>query len=154
MYGYADASFATNADMTSTNGNMFILNGAAITWNSKRQRTVALSTAEAEYTSMADSAREIVWLRNLYNEIGYGQNGPTELFGDNQSAIGIATNLQYHKRSKHFNIKNHYLWQQIRAEQINLSYCPTDNMMADVLTKALPRAKHQKHTRELGLTEA
>ena len=154
MYGYADASFATNADMTSTNGNMFILNGAAITWNSKRQRTVALSTAEAEYTSMADSTREIVWLRNLYNEIGYGQNGPTELFGDNQSAIGIATNLQYHKRSKHFNIKNHYLRQQIRAEQINLSYCPTDNMTADVLTKALPRAKHQKHTRGLGLIEA
>ena len=49
MYGYADTSFATNADMTSTNRNMFILNGAAITWNSKRQQTVALSTAEAEY---------------------------------------------------------------------------------------------------------
>jgi hypothetical protein len=62
MYGYADASFATNTDMTSTNGHVFILNGAAVTWNSKRQRAVTPSTTEAEYTSMADSAREIVWL--------------------------------------------------------------------------------------------
>jgi hypothetical protein len=56
MYSYTNASFATNANMTSTNGHVFILNGAAITWNSKRQWAVALSTAEAEYTSMADSA--------------------------------------------------------------------------------------------------
>jgi hypothetical protein len=152
MYRYADVSFATNADMTSTNGHVFILNGAAIMWNSKRQRAVALSTAEAEYTLMADSAREIVWLRNLYSEIRYGQNELTKLFGDNQSVIAITTNLQYHTRSKHFNIKYHYLRQQIRAEQISLSYCPTDNMTANVLTKALPRAKHQMHARALSLS--
>ena len=103
---------------------------------------------------MADSARDIVWLCNLYNEIGYGQIGPTELSGDNQSAIKIATNLQYHKRSKHFNIKNHYLRQQIQAGQINLNYCSTENMTADILTKSLPRAKHETHTRGLGLTAA
>ena len=98
----------------------------------KRQCTIALSTAEAEYTSMADTAHKIIWLRTLYNEIGHNQNEATELFGDNQSAIAIATNLQYHKRSKHFKIKNHYLRQQIHAKKIKLSYCPTDKMMADM----------------------
>jgi hypothetical protein len=154
MYSYADASFTTNADMTSTNGHVFILNGAAITWNSKRQRAVVQSTAVAEYTSMADSAREIVWLQNLYSEIGYGQKGPTELFGDNQSAIAITTILQYHKRSKHLDIKNHYLWQQMHTKQISLSYCPTDNMTADVLTKVLPHARHEMHTRGLSRFKA
>jgi hypothetical protein len=79
MYGYADASLTSNEDMSSTNGNVFILNGGAITWNSKRQRTIALSTAEAKYTSMVDAGREIIWLRNLYKEIGHSQNEPTEL---------------------------------------------------------------------------
>ena len=153
VHGYADASFASNEDMSSTNGNVFILNGGAITWSSKRQRTIALSTAEAEYTctSMVDAAREIIWLQNLYNEIGHSQNEVTELFGDNQSAIAIVTNLQYHKRSKHFEIKNHYLRQQIHAEKIKLSYCPTDKMTADILTKALPRARHEQHCQALGL---
>ena len=103
---------------------------------------------------MADAAREIIWLRNLYNEFGHGQNEATELFGDNQSAIAIATNLQYHKRSKHFEIKNHYLRQQIHAEKIRLSYCPTDKMTADILTKALPRARHEQHCQALGLYAA
>ena len=113
-----------------------------------------LSTAEAKYTSMVDTAREIIWLRTLYNEIGHNQNKVTELFGDNQSAIVIATNLQYHKRSKHFEIKNHYLRQQIHAKKIKLSYCPTDKMMADILTKALPHAQHEQHCQALGLYAA
>ena len=140
--------------MSSTNGNVFILNGGATTRSPKRQHTIALSTAEAKYTSMADAAREIIWLQNLYNEIGHSQNEATELFGDNQSAIAIVTNLQYHKRSKHFEIKNHYLRQQIRAEKIRLSYCPTDKMTADILTKALPRARHEQHCQALGLYAA
>jgi hypothetical protein len=103
---------------------------------------------------MADAGCKIIWLRNLYNEIGHSQNEATELFGDNQLAIAIATNLQYHKRSKHFKIKNHHLRQQIRAEKIKLSYCPTATMTADILTKALPRARHEEHCRALGLHAA
>jgi len=154
LYGYADASFATNSDRSSTSGHVFLLNKGAITWGSRKQRIIALSTAEAEYSAMAEAGRRLTWLRNLYYEIGYTQNEPTVLYADNQSAIAIATNLQYHQRSMHFPICQHYIRQKIRDGDARLEYCTTNEMTADIFTKALPRIKHTQHTQTLGLNAA
>jgi hypothetical protein len=97
FHGYTDASFASNHDLTSTSGNVFILNGGAIAWSSKKEITPALSTTEAEFNSMAHAEKDIIWLLNLYKEIGYEPKKATILYCDNKSAIAIITNTQFHK---------------------------------------------------------
>ena len=106
FYRYADTSFTNNHDLTSTSRNVFILNGSAITWSSKKEITPALSTAEAEFNSMACAEKNIIWLRNLYKEIGYERKKAMILYGDNKSTIAIVTNAQFHKRAKYFDLKN------------------------------------------------
>jgi len=152
FYGYTDASFASNHDLTSTSGNVFILNGGTITWSSKKETTPALLTAEAEYTAMAKAGKEIIWLRNLYTEIGFEPDNATILYGDNKSAIAIGTNAQFHKRSKYCDLRSLYLRKKIKTGWITLEYCSTESMTADVLTKVLPKAKHEQHTTGLGLS--
>jgi len=148
-----DADFANDLqDRTSISGYVFKLGEGAITWSSKKQNTVALSSTEAEYTAMAHAARETVWLRNLFQELNLPQKYPTILYGDNQSALAIARDPQYHARSKHFDIKSHYIRDQISNGIIKEEYCNTDDMIADVLTKALHKPKHLRFMKELGVS--
>jgi hypothetical protein len=147
FHGYADATFASNHDLTSTSRNVFMLNGGAITWHSKKETTPTLSTADAEFTSMAKASKEIVWLRNLYNELGDEPKTATTLHGDNKSAIVIATNAQFHQRSKYFELHKLYLRDKIWNRQITLIYCPTNDMTADVLTKVSGTLMHSAYVR-------
>ena len=101
---------------------------------------------------MADAAREAIWLRNLYIELGLEIKEPTLIYGDNQGALAIANNPQYHKRTKHFDIKNHFIREKIRDKSIVTDYCPTDKMTADIFTKALPRDKFILHKSGLGIS--
>jgi len=151
LVGYSDASFANNDDRTSVSGYTFISNGGAITWGSKKQSVVSLSTTEAEYICLSDAAREVTWLRNLYKEIGFEEKEPTLIYGDNEGALAIARNPQYHKRTKQFDIKNHYVRDQLKTGKITLKYLRTAEMTADIFTKALPKSEHQKHMSKLGL---
>ena len=151
FYGYPDASFTSNHDLTSMSGNVFILNGSAITWSSKKEISPALSTAEAEFNSMAQAKKDIIWLRNLYKEICYELKEAMILYGDNKPAIAIMTNTQFHKRAKYLDLKNLHMRGSIRLGWIKLIYCPTGEMTADILTKALPRQPHMLHTKGLGL---
>src|ERR1700678_3483330 len=100
-------------------------NQSFLMWGSKKQNIVSLSSTEAEYISMSDAAHDALWLRSLYSELGYPQPEPTLIKGDNSSALAIAENPRYHKRTKHFDIKNHYICDQIKNEIIQISYCPT-----------------------------
>ena len=154
LYVYSDTSFANKADSISVTGYATILNSAAITWCTKRQKVVALLTAKAKYMAMASASREIMWLRNLFKELGYTQREVTTLYSNNQSAITIAYNPQYHKRSKHFRMKDNHIREKVQRKKIKIEYCKMTNMVADVLTKALPRLKHTQHTDFLGLTTA
>jgi hypothetical protein len=150
--GYSDASFASHDDMTSISGYVFLSGGSAITWGSKKQLSTSLSTTESEYTCLADAAREAIWLHNLYRELGMEIRKPIMIYGDNQGALAIANNPQYHKRTKHFDIKNHFIREKIRDRSITIEYCPTQDMTADMFTKPLPKEKFSKHKSELGMS--
>jgi transposase InsO family protein len=154
IVGYNDASFADNYDRTSVSGYAFVAAKGAITWGSKKQNDVALSSTEAEYVCLSDGAREANWLRHLYQEIGFPEEKATLIYEDNQSALAIAENPCYHKRTKHFDIKHHYIRDQVQKGVITLQYLPTAQMTADILTKALPRQTHELHMRSLGMTSA
>jgi hypothetical protein len=151
--GWTDADFANDPrDRISVSGYVYKLGNGAITWSSKKQNAVSLSSTEAEYAAMAHAAREAVWLRNLFDELSLMQTVPTILYGDNMSALTIARDPQYHARSKHFDVKNHYIRHQIQNQVIKDVYCPTEEMIADILTKPLHKPKHSKFVMQLGMS--
>jgi hypothetical protein len=107
FYGYADVAYANSDGLRSTTGYVFIASGGAITWGSKKQSLVALSSTEAEYIALSEAARDAKWLEALYDELSYSRKGPILLLGDNNGSLAIANNSQYHKRSKHIDIRYH-----------------------------------------------
>jgi hypothetical protein len=138
LIGYSDADYAGDPDTRrSTSGYVFILNGGAVTWSSRRQPIVALSTMQSEYIAVSDSTREAVWLRRLLGNLGSTQMSPTALRCDNESAIGLAYNPLAHKGSKHIEVRYHYIREQVINKTIELGYVNTCKPIADVLTKAV-----------------
>ena len=150
FYGYSDVSYANNDDATSISGYVFSMSRGTITWGSKKQTSVSLSSTESEYVVMADAAREVTWLQNLLEGLGRRQQGPTKLYRDDNGVLAIAKNPQYHKHTKHFDTQNHYIRQKVKELEIEIEYCPTAEMTADIFTKALPKPKFQLHRTELG----
>lgn len=118
-----------------------MLCNGAVSWKSQKQRCVALSTAEAEYVAMSAAAQESVWLRQLISELTNSLLGinPVLIYEDNQAAIAMARNPQFHGRAKHIEIKHHFIRDQVARGTIKLEYCPTSQMIADILTKGLSR---------------
>lgn len=142
---YSDANWAENDENRhSTSGNVFIWSDAPISWLSKRQSTIALSSTEAEYISAFDAAREATWLRQLLADVTGMKPEPIRLNIDNQSAISIANSSNTNKRSKHMDVKYHYIRQEVRNGNIYTEYCPTEDMLADIFTKPLPRNRFEK----------
>jgi len=123
-------------------------------WNSKKQTTTALSSTEAEYTAILHATRQAIWLQNLLEGLGYTQEEPTVLYSDNQSAIILTRDAQFHARSKHFDVQNHFVREKVESGVVDIIYVPTDNNIADVFTKALPKPKHQKFRENLGMLAA
>ena len=151
FFGFADAAFANHDDHKSTSGYVFLASGGAITWKSKKQTTIALSSTDAKYVALSEAAREACWLRNLYEELGYPQKFPIVIKGDNDGSIAMAKNQQFHSRSKHIAIRWHWVRELVEQELIKIETCRDPQQTADVLTKALPRPKHRQHTTEMGL---
>jgi hypothetical protein len=151
FFGFADAAFANHDDHKSTSGYVFMAAGGAITWKSKKQTTIALSSTEAEYVALSEAAREACWLRSLYEELGYSQKFPITIKGDNDGSIAMAKNPQFHSRSKHVAIRWHWIRELVEKGIVTIKNCRDPQQTADVLTKALPRPKHCQHTTEMGL---
>jgi hypothetical protein len=150
--GYSDADYAANPDdRKSISGYAFMLGGAVYAWSSKKQTTVATSSTEAEYTALAHATRFAIWSRYLLDEMGYAQKDPTVIHEDNQAALALARDPQFHARSKHFDIQNHFIRERIENGTVDPVYCTTDDQLADIFTKPLARPKHEKFTRGLGL---
>jgi hypothetical protein len=120
-----------------------MLNGGAVSWASRLQQTVALSSTEAEYMAACACTQEAVYLRQLLSDLGASSPGPIVIYEDNQGCIALGHNPIYHKRSKHIAIRYHFVRERIQSGDIKLSYLPTDQQLADLLTKPLPAPRTQ-----------
>ena len=138
LYGYSDAVWAGDIDSChSTTGNAFVISGAAFSWLSKKQPVVALSITEAEYIALLTAAQEATWLRRLLTDIKTPPVRSTVIKEDNQSAIAIAKNLVSHARTKHIDVKIHFVREALSNGSIELIYYATEQMVADLLTKPI-----------------
>lgn len=155
LIGFTDADFARDIDTRrSTTGYVFMLGNGAITWKSKRQKTVALSTTEAEYMAACDGAREAVWLRQLMKDVGYEQERPTTMNIDNQSAILLIKNPELHHRTKHIDVRLHFIRDLYEDSIISAEYIETGKQLADVFTKPLASNVFNSNIFGLGMEKA
>jgi hypothetical protein len=152
LLGYADADGSTAEDRHAVSGYAFIINGRAVSWSAKRQSIILLSTTESEYVAAAHAAKEALWLRSLIEQLFDEKLSPTTMFSDNQSAIALAKDHQYHARTKHIDVQYHFIHWIVEKGAVRLVYCLTEDMVADTLTKALPSAKVKHFAVELGLS--
>lgn len=152
--GYSDADWANDKDdRQSITGNVFLSNGAAITWKSKKQGTTALSTVEAEYIALSSAGQEAMWLQTLSGEMNAERmNDCLQLYCDNSWAISLLKNECINQRTKHINVRCHFIRDLQKLEIVNVSHVAMDDMTADIFTKALNRPKFEKFVRMLGLT--
>ena len=152
---YSDADWGSGQDRKSIGGFVFLLNGGAISWASKKQRSIALSTTEAEYMAMTQASKEIIWLQVLLEELGALTHikQMSTLYGDNQGALALARNPEYHARTKHIDIQYHFVRELVLAEKVYLEYCTSADMIADIMTKSLPRPAHDKHLTAMGMVK-
>jgi len=135
---YADADWANSkADRKSVSGWVSKLNGDVISWASKKQRTVALSTCEAELYAEAEAIKEVLWLRGMLKELGLHTQLGSTIYGDNQSAIAISKNGVKGERTKHVDIKYHFVTETVERGDVVLKWIPTMEQQADIFTKAL-----------------
>ena len=150
--GYSDADWASSVDdRHSTSGNVMLIAGGAVSWLSKRQATVALSTAEAEYVSLTTMIQEAIWIRRLLQCFGEKDDTIT-VFEDNQGVIKMAQNPVMHSRTKHIDIRYHFIRETIADGTVTLRYCPTKDMIADCLTKSLSKGRFEMLRKKLGLS--
>ena len=112
MIIYSDADYAGNVDnMRSISGYLLVLNGGPVSWASRKQQRVSLSTTEAEFVAMCESTKELIWMRRLLASVGCEQTGPSTLYCDNQGAIKLVHNPEFHRRTKHIDVKYHFIRQ-------------------------------------------
>jgi hypothetical protein len=147
LVGYSDSDWAGDIDTRrSTTGFVFLLTdsmgdacGGAISVNSRLQPTVALSSTEAEYMAVCSAAQEAIYLRVLLEDMGIAQAGPTTIFEDNMAAISLANAAigQWHPRTRHVDVRYKFVKERVRSQEIKLTYVPTTEQLADILTKNL-----------------
>ncbi|KAL0312270.1 UNVERIFIED_CONTAM: Retrovirus-related Pol polyprotein from transposon RE2 [Sesamum radiatum] len=153
LVGYTDSDWAGSADdMKSTSGYTFSLGSGIFSWASKKQATVAQSSAEAEYIAAAAASNQATWLRRILEDMGEKQEEPTTIYCDNKSAIAITKNPVQHNRTKHIDIKYHALREATTRGEIELKYCSTEEQLADMFTKALPRDKFEELRMKIGVS--
>lgn len=153
LEGFTDSDWAGDRDdRKSTTGYAFSLGSGAISWCSKKQPTVTLSSTEAEYRAAAKATCEAIWLRRLLGDVQITQVDPTVIYCDSQSCIQLAKNPVYHARTKHIEVDQHFLREKIQSGEIQLTYCDTNDQAADIFTKALSKDKFEKFRSMLGVS--
>ena len=141
---YSDSDWASDPNMRkSTTGYMVKLVGAIFSWNSRAQKTVALSSTEAEYMSLSDTSRQLLWIKSLMSELGIDLS-PIPLFGDNQGSIFLASNPVQEKCIKHIDLRYHFIRNVVQNKQVELFFIEGASNPADLFTKNLGRVKFQK----------
>ncbi|RVW82645.1 Retrovirus-related Pol polyprotein from transposon RE1 [Vitis vinifera] len=152
--GYTDADWAGNImDRKSTSGYFTFVGGNLVTWRSKKQKVVALSSAEAEFRGMAKGLCELLWLRRLLTEIGFAPDSEMKLFCDNKAAIDISHNPIQHDRTKHVEVDRHFIKQNLDAKIIQFPFVKSEDQLADILTKAVSSKIFHHSLDKLGLID-
>ena len=152
LVGYSDADWAGDVDSRkSTSGYVFLVGGNIVSWASKKQSVVALSTTEAEYIALCSATQEAIWLRRLLASVEQQQDNPTTIHEDNQGAISMSKNPRNSSRTKHIDIKFHFVREAAQKNEVRIHHCTTQNMVADTLTKGLPKPAFERHRTSLGI---
>lgn len=152
LNAYSDADYAGDIDTRrSTSGSAFTYAGGIISWNSSRQKSVSASTTESEYIAASLWVRELVWLKVLFLEILDANLLNVILYMDNQGAIKLIKNPEFHKRTKHIDVAYHIIREKYEQRVFELEYVNTKEMLADVFTKALPSPQFQHLISKLGI---
>jgi hypothetical protein len=134
----SDSDFANCPDTRrSVSGYAFSLGTGAVSWSSKKQDIVTTSTCEAEYVAMASATKEALWLRMLLEDIGFGQRTATILGADNQGAIVLSGDQANHSRTKHIELRFHFVRERVLFGDVTFSYVRSHDNVADIFTKPL-----------------
>jgi hypothetical protein len=152
LQGYADSDWAGSCDdMKSTSGYCFSFGSGIFSWCSKKQEVIAQSTAEAEYVAATAAANQVLWLRKILADLDMEQREATKVNVDNQAAIAISNNPIFHGKTKHFKLKYYFLREVQKNEELQLIYCKTEDQLADILTKPLPKARFETLRNKIGV---
>jgi hypothetical protein len=155
LQGYTDADWQGDLDhRKSTSGYLFTLAGGAISWCSKKQDSVALSSMEAEYIAASEAVKEAVWLKEFLSSLKIvdSVNKPVTVYCDNQAALKVSRDPRFHSKSKHIEGRYHYIRDVInRLKLVCLEFLPSVDMVADPLTKSLSQVVFGKHVKAMGL---
>lgn len=138
-------------DRKSTSGLLFQMGRSIVTWGSKKQEIIALSITEAEYVAATAAACQVVWTRRILQDCSIVITESTRLWIDNQSAISVAKNPALHGRTKHIDVRFHFIRSLVAEKVVSLHYCCSEDQLADIFTKPLPVEKHLALREKLGL---
>jgi hypothetical protein len=154
LIGYSDADYAgCKIDRKSTSGTCQFLGRSLVSWASKKQNLVALSTAEAEYIVAGHCCAQLLWIRQTLRDYGY-KLSKISLLCDNESAIRMADNLVEHSRTKHIDIRYHFLRDHQQKGDIKIAYVSTHNQLADIFTKPLDEKTFSKLRNKLNILDS
>jgi hypothetical protein len=145
LIGYSDSDYAGDQDdKKSTSGYVFMLSAGAVSWCSKKQPVVTLSTTEAEFIAAASSACQAVWLRRILQQLRHEPRKSTTIYCDNSSTIKLSKNPVLHGRSKHIDVRFHFLRELTKDKVVELIQCSSQEQVADIMTKPLKLDVFQK----------
>jgi len=151
--GYSDADWAGNADdRKNTLGGCFYVGNNLVAWMSKKQASISLATTKAEYIAAGSSCTQLLWMKTLLGDYGFSQ-GTMIIKCDNTSAINISKNPVQHSQTKHIDIRHHFLCDLVESEVVSLSFIPTKNQLADILTKPLDGGRFESLRKAIGVCE-
>ncbi|KAK8650974.1 hypothetical protein V6N13_140594 [Hibiscus sabdariffa] len=149
---YTDSSWAGSlTDRKSTTGYCSFVWGNLVTWRSKKQHVISRSSAEAEFRTLAQGMCEGLWLLKLLKEVDPDNASCFQILSDNQFAIQIAKNPVQHDRTKHVEVDRHFIAEKVKNGTAKLSYLPSGEQLADLLTKALPKTMFDTFISKLGI---
>ena len=144
VLAFADAAFGNESGKRSRYGHALYLAGCLVNWMTKATKAVCLSTAEAEYVAATDAAKDVLWLRNFLQELGFQQQAPSLLYEDNQACVAMVNNHVVTGRNRHFCVKMAWLRQQVTDKLVRFEFVASRNNVADMMTKILPPEAHSR----------
>ena len=152
LIAYTDSDYACDLnDRKSTSGYIFLLSSGAVSWISKKQPIVTLSTTKAEFVAAAGCASQVIWMRRVLDQLGHVQKKSTIVMCDNNSTIKLSKNPVMHGRSKHIDVRFHFLRELANDGIIELMHCGTEEQTIDVMTKPLKLESFQKFRSQMGM---